>query len=160
MGADLIGHILVGPKTITVKRKGESKKFFTQLVARANELMKDENWDIDTFLGDMALARIYRHFIKGDKSQFDTFCSQLCELIDRRDSLPYDDPTGDVINKLIDKWVDWWNKPQGRDTMYREWGSKKIVVCGGTSYGDSPSDEFDEISDLIALGVLDVLGVT
>lgn len=161
MGADLITHILVGPQKITEKRKGEAKKYFAQLILRLKELTKDNNWDDRTFSGDMGLAQIYRKFIKGSSKEFEEFCGQLADLIEQRSTLPFeDDESGDQINKEVDQWVDWWNKPEGRDTDYREWGNKKIVVNGGTSHGDSPSDEFDEISNMIALGVFDVLGIS
>ncbi|MDG7022996.1 MAG: hypothetical protein JRN45_00585 [Nitrososphaerota archaeon] len=50
-----------------------------------------------------------------------------------------------------------WNGG-GRDVAVFERGHEKLLVTGGMSYGDDPTDLFAHIQDLYDSGLIDVLG--
>lgn len=51
-----------------------------------------------------------------------------------------------------------WNGGYRRDTSVFHRGHEKVLVTGGLSWGDDPSDMFAAIQDLYDSGLIDILG--
>lgn len=131
MGADLIVHILVGPKKFPKADIKKAKEFGKLVVREAKfilrKLEKDpeycmsaEEWS-DSPLRPMLIWEDYH------------------SLQDARTII--EDLATAKPSKVIDDFVVWWLTLQGRDTAGRDNPSDhrtKIVVCGDMSWGDSP----------------------
>ena len=59
----------------------------------------------------------------------------------------------DDIDRLKDGWKD-----GNRECIVFEHKGDKLLITGGLSWGDNPTETFGAISDLDEFGILDVLG--
>jgi hypothetical protein len=133
MGAELIVAILCGPSKLgrmdIKKAKSEAKEVIKE-AKRISEMYegKVDEFEIST---EMEQDSPLRHLIFHEQLQ--GMCAHALSYIEDLSNL---DPV-----KAIDEFVAWWNSGSARDTSYRTNPynrNTKIVVCGMTSYGDSP----------------------
>lgn len=133
MGADLISITIVGPKTLKPS-KAKVDKVVHKTLKRVKACAE---WD-----GGV----LPRGFDYEDDVQ---------KVAD------YDEQ---MIRDLVGGVVTFWNDPRARDTAWRfaKVGNKavRIVVAGGTSWGDSPDGEgYELLMEAERLGLLDSLGL-
>ena len=134
MGVDLIVHILVGPNKITNKRSIERAvkqvKKCVDAAKMANRLLStNREEDIDKDPRKEWLLFLLR------EEQYSSYSeARVCiEAI--------------ALSKpkiVVKEFVTWWNRCGSRDTLWRQLPhdkKKKIVVCGESTYGDTPDGE-------------------
>lgn len=147
MGYDLIGYHMVGPR-----------KFSKRAVAAA----KRHALAIRTVALDMNLASITT-----GGARYRPESAYHRGLIKHIDRVLNNGALGDIedfdtdTDALVESFLDIWSGGD-RDVAVRDFPRdrrKQIVFVGGGSWGDSPSEGYDEIQKAEAFGILDALGV-
>ena len=124
MGADMIGYLLVGPKSIASKRDEAIEQVTSELA-----LVKD----IEQTLIDGKLLT---------KEQIDHLESNSvdADYPEHIQSIYTDVLTGiESPEKYVDELIEFWDgNAYARDTASRYYGDKQIVFAGGATWGDDP----------------------
>ncbi len=109
---------------------------------------------------DLLLARIKRVPIEGAHRRID-------DLDDENLNRAWEYATGDILDPDDEYFADhraeaveWFhgaaesvfNSPESRNVIHETIGGEEYVTAGGTSWGDSPCDEFDYICALLETG--------
>lgn len=147
MGADLCGHIMVGPKKISQEAVDRAIRIAESLTTECMKAIK-ENKPVAADTGS------YYYYDTPSHGRIDTHIAE--EIADLSPS---------SIEGYIRAFVNIWNTEDSRDLMARMMpgsNDKKIVVCGDRTWGDGPQEESTWwYANLIGdkLGVFGELGI-
>ena len=142
MGSCFVGYMFVGPIVITdtarlagIEHLAKYKKMF---LAHKEVCEKNDEWDLPPGFPEELAAKEDQYCMDGDEI-FDLWTSVEPE-------------------RMVEEIVAAWEK--GNNTMSRDVGDKKVVVCGDHTWGGEPDFwEYRAFREADILGLLDVMGI-
>ncbi len=145
MGTELIGYVLIGPKSIQDMR-AEAIERVTEELAAAKDIEA-------TLMGGKLLSVKQINFLESqgvDAEYIENIQASYTDVITEITS----------AEKWVDDFIDFWENTDSRDSMDRFYGDKKIVAVGESSCGDEPTGYgYTMLKTLLLLNVSDIFGI-
>ncbi len=144
MGQEMIGFLLVGPKSLKDKR--------AEAIAHIAEEVKVAKEIEATLMEGKVLSSDQINFLEVHAVDAD-----YIENI----QAAYTDVITDVSpEKWVDDFIDFWENTFARDTADRFYGDKKIIFAGEATWGDEPDGYgYTLLKTLVMLNVTDIFGI-
>lgn len=139
MGCDTIGYLMVGPRVFTKKKIEKAKKRASRIRHVAIQMLLE---DYEPRTKD---DREIRDWIQGELN------NNMCDLES------FDINTDEEVYDFLSVWAGSY-----RDVVYRtspDNPKEQIVFVGGASWGDSPSESYDDVQRAYSFQIPDTLGV-
>lgn len=127
MGAELVGYLVVGPKSFTEQQVQKAIKIVAELKDIAAKISDklDQGVSIHKIPELEVLLKQYGIDFDDEETLREHFIDFL-----------KDDEPGTIINRFLAFWM----SPYSRDTHYRSYGGDRIIIfAGDSSWGDEPS---------------------
>lgn len=146
MGADMIGYMVAGPRNID-----------ESLIAKARDNARYVVGKLNDYLEARELDENATQPLRGSTASLD---DRVQRIITDNCAMGADYFDGFNVEEFITEFVEFWDRPDSRDAVWRMVGDQKVVFAGDMSWGDSPSGYgFTMLRDAEELGLTDDLGL-
>jgi hypothetical protein len=167
MGADLIVFILKGPTKITKASIKKAERRATEIILFASKVYEAIRTRDEALNGngralndeerELFRTALNNPLLAGFNAQEQHSSTEECEDM-------FEKMAASTAKDEVEKFVEWWESPIGRDTSFRQDPDdkrKQIVVCGDSTWGDGPNggEGYDLVNEAYWYDIPQNLGV-